>query len=122
MRTIQLLPLCVVGIFYSSALHASDAYLFINGHLEKHRALADQVNEILLNVGDETKGIALVDIADEPTNFLGELVYIHDKDGRFLSEFMPHRIPSFVEVNNLGHIRQYSPSDYLAKSLRLSAK
>jgi len=122
MRTIHVLIFCLIGFVYSNMLHARDAYLFINSHSEQHKLLANQVNSYLLNLGNSSQEIMLVDISDEPLNFLGELIYIHDKEGRLLSEFMPHQIPAFVEVNDKGDITHHNPSVYLEQLVRSSAK
>lgn len=109
MKKINYIYVFCLYLISSFAVSASEAktYIFINSDIEQHQSTINQLNSVLLKAEDLEERLYVIDIAEVKKEFRGEVTYVHDNSGYYLSEFMPRQIPEVVETFSGDAIQHY---------------
>lgn len=109
MKKLNCVYLFCLSVLISFTVTANEAktYIFINSDIEQHQSTINQLNNVLLKAEDLEERIYVIDIAETKKEFRGEVTYIHDNSGYYLSELMPRQIPEVVETFSGDAIQHY---------------
>lgn len=105
----------VVFYFLSFGYSVAESYLvFINSDEQVQQKLADELNDKILNENFiNSKFLYLIDISSSAKSFRGELQYLHDSQGYYMSKYLPTELPQVIIVYSNFKMERYSLTDFI---------